>query len=134
MGTPPDESPGECGNGTASISDRIDRLAERAAADEAQFEPPADPPDESRAIGYLVDGVGDALGVYIDARTGGEFYRFCPEEYAALETAFNTWLSLYAACYGVEMESDVTLRTAAEALIDTHDIVDVARAVTSVGP
>lgn len=129
MGNPSDED-----DGAADLSGRIDRLAERAREDAAAFDPPREPPDERAARTYLVDGAGEALGVYLDARTGGELYRFGEREYERLEEAFNTWLGLYAACYGVEMDPSVTLRTAAEAFVDTHDLVAVARTVTGVGP
>jgi hypothetical protein len=44
----------------------------------------------------------------------------------------NAWLECYAACYGVDLDAEFTLRTAAEALVDTHDIGDVARVLTKV--
>ena len=113
------------------LADRIDALHERAAAERAAFEPPADPPDEARAMGYLRDGVGPALSVYVEARTG-EWVRFEPAEFARLERAMNAWLECYAGCYGAEIDAEFTLRTAAEALIDTHHVGDVARVLTKV--
>ena len=44
----------------------------------------------------------------------------------------NTWFELYAACYGVDLEADWALREAAELLIDTHNIRDVATILTQV--
>ncbi|MFC7057100.1 hypothetical protein [Halovenus salina] len=44
----------------------------------------------------------------------------------------NDWLALYTACYGVDTEPDVTLRVAAELLVDTHNIRDVAQILTGV--
>jgi hypothetical protein len=44
----------------------------------------------------------------------------------------NDWFELYAACYGVDVDSDVALREAAELLIDTHNIKDVAQILTGV--
>lgn len=120
-------------DGDVPIAVRTERLAERAARDAATFEPPAAHPEPERALEYLTEGAGAAIGVYIDARSGGEFYRFSKAEYERLERALNTWLRLYAACYGVEIDPSVTLRTAAEALIDTNDLRAVARTVTGVG-
>ncbi|MFB6309856.1 MAG: hypothetical protein ABEH64_01610 [Salinirussus sp.] len=116
----------------ARYHERIHDLADRADADRADFSPPADPPDADAAMEYLRDGAGPAIALYIEARTGGQMIHFPPEEYHALEGAMNTWLELYAACYGVEIESDRTLREAAELMIDTHNIRDVAAVLTHV--
>lgn len=113
------------------LESRIDDLAERARAERRAFSMPEDPPDEERAMAFLREGVGPALSVYIEARTG-EWVRFEPELFARLERAMNAWLECYAGCYGVELDAEFTLRTAAEALIDTHDIGDVARVLTKV--
>ena len=69
--------------------------------------------------------------MYVDARTG-EWDRFGEAEFARLERAMNTYLELYAACYGVDLDADCSVRTAAEALTDTHNIADVARILTGV--
>jgi hypothetical protein len=111
--------------------DQIETLAADARADWESFAPPEDPPDEERAMGYLREGFGDAVAVYVDARSG-EWDRFDTEEFADLEEAMNTYLELYAACYGVDYDADFTVREAAEALIDTHNVVDVARVLTGV--
>jgi hypothetical protein len=113
-------------------ADRIDDLARRARADREVFDQPADPPDEERAIGYLREGFGRAVGVYLDARTGGPPVRFERTEFERLEAAMNTWLSLYARCHAVRIEPDVTVRTAAEALLDTHDVRETAAVLTGV--
>ena len=113
------------------VSVRIAELSRRARRDREQFEPPADPPDEERALGYLLDGVAEAVGVYVAARTG-EFVRFDDEEFADLERAMNDWLELYAACYGVDLEADFTVREAAELLVDTHSIRETALLLTGV--
>ncbi|MFB6361484.1 MAG: hypothetical protein ABEH59_09215 [Halobacteriales archaeon] len=115
----------------ADLATRIDALAERARADGEALEPPAQPPDEERAMEYLRNGVGPAVAVYLEARTG-EWVRFDPERFERLERAMNTWLECYAACYGVDLDAEFTLRTAAEALTDTNDIGDVARVLTKV--
>lgn len=112
---------------------RIDALAERARADRAAFELPADPPDREQALGYLREGVGQAVGVYIEARAGPDApVRFETAAYRRLERAMNDWLVLYAACHGTRIEASFTLRTAAELLVDTHDIAAVARLLTGV--
>ena len=117
---------------TVAIAARIDELAERAATDQQTFEPPVDPPDPERAKSFLIDGAGEAVWLYAHARTGGRLYPFSEEEWNRLEGAMNTWFRLYAACYGEDINPRVTLRTAAEALVDTNDIVAVARTVTGV--
>jgi hypothetical protein len=111
--------------------DRIADLEAAARADRESFDPPADPPDEDAAMTYLREGFGETVAVYVDARSG-RWDRFGETEFRELETAMNTYLELYAACYGVEMDADFTVREAAEALIDTHNIADVARILTSV--
>lgn len=114
-----------------ATSDRIDRLAAEADRARERFEPPADPPDEERALAYLREGFGPAVAVYVEGRTC-EWERFDPAAFERLERAMNAWLSLYARCYGVEVDPDVTVRAAAEALLDTHDLVDSARILTGV--
>jgi len=116
---------------TSPHEDRIDTLAADARAARESFDPPENPPDEARAVEHLREGFGEAVAVYVDARSG-EWDRFDREEFAALERAMNTYLELYAACYGVDYDADFTVREAAEALIDTHNIVDVARVMTGV--
>lgn len=113
------------------LANRIDALADRASRDRAAFEPPRDLPDRDRADRYLREGVAPAVAVYVDGRTG-EWTRFDPDAFARLERAMNDWLECYAGCYGVELEAAFTLRTAAEALLDTHDIRDVARVLTAI--
>jgi hypothetical protein len=113
-------------------ADRIDALATEAERDRADFEPPADPPDEDRAMAFLREGVGPAVAVYVDAHTGEWSHRFEPDNFAALEQAMNTWLELYAACYGADIDAEFTVRKAAELLIDTHNIHDVAQVLTHV--
>lgn len=118
----------------AAVRATIDRLAARAERDHASFSPPPDPPDESRALSYLQDGVGNAIGIYILLRTGGRQYQFGTEEFHALERAMNQWFQLYAACYDIDIESDVSIRTAAEVLLDTEDLQAVAEVLTGVSP
>lgn len=113
-------------------ADRIDELARRARRDERAFAPPSDPPAEEEAVRYLREGFGECVAVYLDARTGGPPVRFEVEEFERLEAAMNTWLSLYARCYGVDIDADHTLRTAAEVLVDTHDVVGTAAVLTHV--
>lgn len=115
----------------SDISDRIATLSARAERDREAFELPSDPPDEERALAYLVDGAGDAVGLYIEARTG-ENVRFDNAEFRLLERAFNDWLELYARCYGVDLETSFTLREAAELVVETHSIRETALLLTHV--
>jgi len=114
-----------------ALADRIDELAASARADHAAFEPPAEPPDEERAMGYLRDGFGQAVWCYVDARTNG-FDHIDPDDFSALEEAMNRWLALYAQCYGYQIEADVTIRKAAELLLETHNVRDTAQVLTHV--
>ncbi len=111
---------------------RIHELAETATEDCAAFEPPQSPPDAEKAMEYLREGAGPAISLYVEARTGGLMVHFPPEEHHALEGAMNDWLELYAACYGVDITAEYALREAAELLIDTHNIKDVAQILTGV--
>lgn len=115
----------------SKYADRIATLADRAARDREGFERPSDPPAEERAMGYLREGVGPAVALYVDARTN-DWHRFETDSFEALESAMNTWLELYAACYGVDIEAEFTVRKAAELLIETHNIHDVAQVLTHV--
>jgi hypothetical protein len=117
---------------TDDYAARIDDLVARAAADRAAFDPPADPPDEDAAMRYLREGVGPAVWVYVEGRTGDAWERFDPKAFARLEDALNDWLELYAACYGRDVTADVTLREAAELLLDTRNVRDTAQLLTHV--
>jgi hypothetical protein len=116
----------------ARFTERIHDLAAEAERDREAFEPPADPPDEEAAMEYLREGAGPAVSLFVEARTGQHMVHFPPEEYHALEGAMNEWFELYAACYGVEMDAEFALREAADLLLDTHNIGDVAQLLTHV--
>ena len=115
----------------SEFRDRIEALAERARADRRAFDPPADPPDEERAVRYLRKGVGEVVSVYVEARTG-EFAPLDAEEMAGLERAANDWLELYVRCHGRDVDAEFTVREVAELVVDTHDIVDTAQLLTGV--
>ncbi|WP_134670699.1 hypothetical protein [Halorussus marinus] len=117
----------------SQFRDRIGALADRAAADRAAFDPPADPPDEERALGYLRDGVGDVVACYVDARTG-DLVGLDREEMALLERALNDWLELYARCHGRRIDAEFTAREIADLVVDTRDLVDAAQLLTGVPP
>jgi len=117
----------------SEFRERIGSLADRAAADREAFDPPADPPDEERALEYLRDGVGDAVACYVEARTG-EPVALDREEMALLERALNDWLELYARCHGTRIEAAFTVREVAELVVDTRDVVDAAQLLTGVPP
>lgn len=117
---------------SGAVERHIAALRSASERDRAGFAPPDTPPDEDRARRYLREGVGPAIGTYVLLRTGDRHYRFSPEEFADIERAMNTWLALYAACYGVETDPDASLRTAAELLLDTEDVGAVAATLTGV--
>jgi len=112
--------------------ERVRALASRAERDRERFEPPADPPDGERAMGYLREGVGPAVSVYVEGRTGGSLAAFSDVEVSLLEDAVCTWLGLYARCHGVERDVDVSIRQAAEVLVDTRNVADTAAVLTRV--
>ncbi|WP_225333842.1 hypothetical protein [Halomicrobium urmianum] len=114
------------------VLDRIDALAQRAHSARESFDPPADPPDEERAMDLLRDGFGPTVSAFVEFRTGGRMEYFPPETYDRLEGAADDWLAMYAACYGVEVEGEYQLREAAELLVDTHNVRDAAQILTGV--
>jgi len=115
-----------------TYADRIERHADRAGRARTRFVPPTHPPDEERALAYLREGLGPALRIYVEARTGDRLVPLSPASFAALEDAANGWLDLYAACYGVDLEATFALRTAAELLVETRDVRDTAVVLTGV--
>ncbi|RQG90119.1 hypothetical protein EA462_09000 [Natrarchaeobius halalkaliphilus] len=100
-------------------------LRERASLDAADLE-------SDEATRFLRDGAGQAIWLYVEGRTGGRMVRFPPAEMRALECAMNAWLECYTRCYGVELDAEFTVREAAELLLETHNIVDVAQLLTGV--
>lgn len=110
---------------------RIEELAAEAREAKEAFEPPAEPPAEERAMEYLRSGLGPVVMTYVDARTG-EWVRLDAEEFDALERAMNDWLEVYAACYGADIDAGFTVRQAAELLVETHNVRDVALLLTGV--
>ncbi|GAA0257667.1 hypothetical protein [Halobaculum roseum] len=116
---------GETGGDAGRESD-IAALAARAAAARERAEP-----DEAAAADAARDGLGPVVARYIEARTGS-VERLSSEGLGDLDRACNDWLVVYARRYGVECDPGVPVRTAAEALLDTHDIVATARVLTGV--
>ncbi|WP_331236350.1 hypothetical protein [Natronorarus salvus] len=114
------------------VAREVEELASRAEADRERFEPPEEPPDREEALAYLREGAGQAIWLYVEGRTGGRYTEFSPEAFRTLEGAMNDWFALYAACYGVELDPEVSIRTAAEALIDTENVHDTAQILTGV--
>jgi hypothetical protein len=114
------------------FTERIWDLAERVERERTTFDPPDNPPAEDRAMTFLQEGAGPAIALFVEARTGRHMVHFPPEPYDALESAMNDWLELYAACYGADIDAEFTLREAAQLLIDTHNIKDVAELLTKV--
>lgn len=110
--------------------ERLSRLERRAETVTRELDP--DPPDEARALELLREGVGPTVSIYCSARTGEPVTRFEPDEFERLQATFDQWLSLYGACYGVSLDGTYSIRTAAQLLVDTHDIHDVATVLTGV--
>ncbi len=116
----------------SAYADRIRSLARQYRSDRADFEPPDDPPAEERAMEYLREGLGPTVMVYVDARANDWGVAFAEWEFEQLHETLNGYLELYTRCYGVELDADFTVREAAELLIDTHNIKDVAAMLTQV--
>jgi hypothetical protein len=110
---------------------RIADLHEQYRQDRQAFDPPADPPAPDEAMSYLREGLGPTVMVYVDARTN-DWVRFSQTEFDRLNATMNGYLELYTECYGVDMEADFAVRKAAELLLDTHNIADVAAMLTQV--
>ena len=115
-----------------AVEERIEELAAAARAAGDRFEPPASPPDEERAMAIAREHVGPVVSTFVEVRTGGRSVYLPPESYDRLEWTLNEWLRQYAACYGVDVEPDCQLRTAAQLLVDTHNAADVARVLTGI--
>lgn len=118
--------------GAGSYEERTRRLAAKYRRDSAAFESPADPPDRERAMTFLREGFGPAVMVYVDGRTGGEPVRFSAAAFDRLDEVLNGYLELYASCYGADIDADASIRQAAELLVDTHNVADVAAMLTHV--
>jgi DNA-binding Lrp family transcriptional regulator len=113
-----------------TVSERIRRLEARADRVAETLDP--EPPDEERALELLREGVGPTVSLYCEVRTGDAWHRFDDREFDRLEATLDRWLALYAACYGVDLDGDYSVRTAAELLVDTQNVRDVATVLTGV--
>lgn len=113
------------------FADRIERLA-REAREARSATPVAGEPDADDAVRIARDGLGPVVACYVEARTSDDPPRFSAAEMADLQQATRDWLSVYAAALGVAHDSDATVRAAAELLVATHDVVEVARRLTGI--
>ncbi|WP_440771685.1 hypothetical protein [Natronorubrum sp. DTA28] len=111
----------------------LERRAERDRADVTvgDGDSGADPDD---AATYLREGAGQAIWLYVEARTGGRLVPFSPAELDALERAMNQWLECYTRCYGVAFDADFTVREAAELLVQTRNVDDIGQLLTGTPP
>lgn len=119
-------------NTDPAVDERIDDLAAEARTASDSFVPPASPPDEQRATEIAREHVGPVVSTFVEIRTGGRSVYLDPETYDSLESTMNVWLERYAACYGVDLEPDSQLRTAAQLMVDTHNARDVAALLTGI--
>ncbi|MFB6177847.1 MAG: hypothetical protein ABEI99_12040 [Halobaculum sp.] len=117
---------------TRPYGDRIRDLHEQYQTDLAAFSTPDDPPDTEQATTYLREGVGPAIAVYVDARAGDRGVTFTDSEFDRLHETLNGYLELYTRCHGETVECDWTVRVAAELLLDTGNVQDVAVMLTRV--
>ncbi|ELZ83115.1 hypothetical protein C453_13956 [Haloferax elongans ATCC BAA-1513] len=116
----------------ARFGQRARDLAAEAREAREAFEPPDEERTDEQAMSYAREGVGPAVSLYIEARTGGRMVAFTEDEFRLLQRALNDWLSLYARCYGVDLDADFTIREAAEILLKTHNVRDTAQLLTCV--
>ncbi len=132
----------ELANGARAARDRLESASdETTAGEEATAEAIADglpegdtkPGDrEEAALIAARDGLGPVVALYVEARTADEWVWFSEAEMDRLHAATSDWLAVYARCHGVDADPDVTVREAAELLLDTHDVTDVASLLTGV--
>ncbi|WP_049926972.1 hypothetical protein [Halopiger goleimassiliensis] len=112
---------------------RIAALERRAERDRAAFDDERpDRRQREEPTAYLREGAGEAIWLYVEARTGGRMVPFSPAELEALTGAMNDWLECYARCHGVELEASFTVREAAELLLQTRNVHDVGQLLTGV--
>ncbi|WP_246983117.1 hypothetical protein [Halorientalis marina] len=116
----------------AEYGARIEDLRAQYRRDREAFEAPTDPPAADEAMSYLREGLGPVVMVYVDARANDWGVEFSQAEFDALHEALNGYLELYTRCYGVELDADFAIRAAAELLLETHNIRDVAAMLTQV--
>ncbi|WP_226038783.1 hypothetical protein [Natrinema sp. DC36] len=115
----------------AALARRAERERAALEADGSDGEAAVDPsPDAADA--YLREGAGQAIWLYVQARTGGRLVPFTEPELEALEDAMNRWLECYASCHGVSLEAEFTVREAAELLLETRNVIDTAQLLTCV--
>ncbi|XVH31687.1 hypothetical protein ACNS7O_00470 [Haloferacaceae archaeon DSL9] len=114
------------------FAERIERLAAESEAARLRFEPPAEPPDDDRALEQLTEGLAPVVSVYIEARTASPPVALSRGEFDRLQRAANGWLERYAACYGAAIDPEVAVRAAAELVVQTHDLRDTAQLLTGV--
>ena len=124
---------------TSDFEPRIRRLAAAARKrrndrfrDDGKSRDDARRPPEDCATAAARDGLGPVVALYVEARTGPDEVRFSQREMDLLHRATNDWLAVYAACYGVDIDPDFTVREAAELLVDTHDVRETAALLTQV--
>jgi hypothetical protein len=116
-----------------SPRDRVEDLAERLETEREAFEPPADSASaDACAKRYCRDGIGPTILVYVEGRAGDELVAFDQETFDRLECTLNGWLKLYARCYDVDTDPNVTIREAAEVFVDTHSARHAAQILTGV--
>lgn len=130
-------APGDALHGDAAdLEARVDDLLERARAANEAFVPPAEAPSrpdpDERALAYCRRGLWPVIAAYLDRRSAGA--RLGQPHHDRLAEALDTWLALYARCYGVEIDPDCSVRQAAEVFVATHNVRDVAQLLTDVPP
>jgi len=117
----------------SSPNDRVAELADRVREEREAFDPPGNSDDADECAKRCCrEGVGPTILVYVEGRAGDELVAFDEGAFARLERTLNEWLALYARCYGVDADPDVTIREAAEVFVDTHSARHTAEILTGV--
>jgi sulfur carrier protein ThiS len=117
-----------------TVAERIDALTARARRErEAVAVDSEAVPAEERAMEYLRNGFGPTVWCYVDARTGSK-EPLSESQMTLLDRGTNDWLTVYARCYGTEIDLSVSVRLAAEVLIETRNVRDTAQLLTDVPP
>jgi hypothetical protein len=129
-----ESSPTSADTSTTTVAERIEALTARARREREGFAPaPEDVPAEERAMEYLRNGFGPTVWCYVDARTGSKEI-LTDAQMGKLDRGTNDWLAVYARCHGTEIDLDLSVRAAAEVLIETHNVRDTAQLLTDVPP
>ena len=129
-----DEESTSANASTTTVAERIEALTARARRERDSLTvAPEAVPAEDRAMEYLRNGFGPTVWCYVDARTGSKAI-LTDAQMSKLDRGTNDWLAVYARCHGTEIDLDLSVRSAAEVLVETRNVRDTAQLLTDVPP